>query len=275
MIITIYLAVLIISGVIFISIYIKKYRTLPQNEYKPGAAWTRALIYFSLCNIISVVTGTFEYILNNPIFTPEQLVDPSWLVFCAICFIYIFFAYWILWARMTLTFERKYYIGSEIIFGILWGLSMGQLLLSYYHLWNMTVLPAWGVYLCSYASMGAWQYFIQDYFWDVYVSPEHDTPRSIIIKTIASHIPNVALCLLFLMTYNNYLIYVLTQTFALVATSIFQKFPAPWAKGDFHAPRSKPGLFNLHRGAGYHGNHIEQEDIEQEDIEKNNKNNKN
>ena len=44
--------------------------------YKPGAAWTRALIYFAFCNIISALTGTFEVLLKQPIVTNEQLSDP-------------------------------------------------------------------------------------------------------------------------------------------------------------------------------------------------------
>lgn len=236
-----------------IGVYIKYHKGILIDIYKPSAAWNRAIIYFLFCNIISVITGTFQVILTQPIASAEQLVDPFWIFLCVICFSYIFIAYWILWARMTLTFERKYFIGSEIFFGLLWGLSAGQLLLSFFHLWNMTGFPAWAVYLLSFGCMGVWQYFFQYYYWDVYVSPEHDTPRSIILKTLISHIPNVAICLLFLIIYNNYLIYVATQIFALVASSIFQKFPAPWAKEEFHAPMTKPGIFGLPGGTGYTG----------------------
>ena len=253
MIIGIYFAAVTIFFITMIGIYIAKYRGLPIDVYKPVVAWIRALIYFAFCNIVSIVTGSLETLVTQPIATNEQLTDPIWITFCTFCFIYIFFAYWILWARMTLTFDRKYYIGSEIIFGLLWGISTGQLLLSFYHLWNMTSLPTGIIFLFSYVCMGAWQYFIQDYFWDIRVSPEHDTPRSIMIKTFFSHVPNVAICLLFLSLYNNYLIFVATQTFALIATSIFQKFPAPWAKEDFNAPMVKSGLFGFPHGAGYQG----------------------
>ncbi len=253
MTLTVYIAVLITFEAIMIVIYLAKFRGLAQDQWNPKVAWTRALIYFAFCIIISSVTGTLGTLLNQPIATAEQLVDPGWVSFCAFCFIYIFLAYWILWSRMTLTFDRKYYLGSEILFGLLWGISMGHILLSFYHLWNMTGMPTWGVYLCSFACMGSWQYFIQDYFWDIYVSPEHDTPKSIKIKTLVCHIPNVAICLGFLVIYQNYLIYIMSQTFALIASTIFQKFPAPWAKGKFHAPMTKPGLFGFPHGAGYLG----------------------
>jgi len=253
MFIEIYFIVLVILFISLIGIYITKYRGLPIDVYKPKSAWTLALIYFTFCNIVSVVTGTFETLLKQPIATTEQLADPMWIIFGFFCFTYIFFAYWILWARMTLTFNRRFYIGSEIVFGLLWGISTGQVLLSFYHLWDITLLPKWAVYLFSYICMGAWQYFIQDYFWDIRVSPEHDTQRSIMIKTFISHIPNVAICLLFLSIFNNYVIFVATQTFALIATSVSQKFPSPWAKETFNAPMVKPGLFGFPRAAGYQG----------------------
>ncbi len=236
-----------------ITVYIKKYRNLPVDVWKPGAAWTRALIYFSFCNIVIVTSGTMEQLINQPLFTTEQITNISWVVFCIFCFIYVFFAYWILWSRMTLTFDRKYYLGTEVLFGIIWGFCTGGLLLSFYHLWRLTGVPSWARYLLSFVSMGLWQYFIQDYFWDVYISPEHDTPRSILIKTIGSHIPNMAISLGFLTIWGNYSIFISIFIIALVASTIFQRFPAPWAKEIFHVPMTKPGIGGFLRGAGYLG----------------------
>ena len=247
----IYIISLALCGLLLIVLYFLKHRNLPISIWKPGAAWLRAGIYFVVCNIISASTGTLAEILRQPIIESGQLSDPGWVVVCGICFIYIFIAYWILWARLTITFDRKFYLGSEIVFGIIWGLSTGQVLLSFYHLWQSASIPGWAIYLLSYVTMGLWMYVVQDYFWDIYVSPEHDTPRSIRIKTLVSHVPNVAICLFFLYTYGNYTLFVFTQTFALVAASIFQRFPAPWAMGQFNAPKTRPGLFGMPRGAGY------------------------
>ncbi|MHA1932491.1 MAG: hypothetical protein ACW96X_08120, partial [Promethearchaeota archaeon] len=90
-----------------------------------------------------------------------------------------------------------------------------------------------------------------DYFWDVYISPEHDTPKSIVIKTVVSHIPNIAISLGFLTIWENYSIFIAIFLIALVASTIFQRFPAPWAKEQFHAPMTKPGIGGFLRGAGY------------------------
>ena len=246
-----YIISIVVVTVFLIKFYNKKYKGLPIDVWKPNVAWIRALIYFSFCNIIIAVSGTLEQILFQPIFTIDQITNFYWIFYCFFCFFYAFFAYWILWSRMTLTFNRKYYLGSEILFGIMWGFSTGGILLSFYHLWSFIQLPNWALYLLSYASMGIWQYFIQDYFWDIYVSPEHDTPRSIIIKTFICHIPNMAISLGFLIIWNNYVIFILLYIFALVASSIFQKFPAPWAKGEYHAPMKKPGIWGLPHGSGY------------------------
>ena len=246
-----YITFVSIIGTTMTIIYMNKYKGLPINVWKPEVAWTRAIVYFSFCNLTFAISGTLEQVFNQPFFTITQITNPYWLFYCSLCFIYIFLAYWILWSRMTLTFDRKYYIGSEIIFGFIWGFSTGGMLLSFYHLWSLIIVIRWVKYFLSFTTMGLWQYFIQDYFWDIYVSPEHDTPKSIVIKTIVCHIPNIAICLGFLTIWDNYAIYIVLQTFALIASSIFQKFPAPWAKGNFHAPMVKPGIFGFPHGTGY------------------------
>lgn len=139
-----------IVALILISFYIIRYRKLPVTIWKPSVAWTRALIYFTFCNIISAITGTLEHMLNQPIATTEQLINPKWITFCVSCFVFIFIVYWILWVKMTLTFDRKYYITTGFIFGVMWGASMVQLLLSFYHLWNMISIPCWTIYLVSF-----------------------------------------------------------------------------------------------------------------------------
>jgi hypothetical protein len=248
---SLYTASWAVLGVFLFIVNYAKYRDLPITTWKPGAAWTRAFIYFAFANLISIATGTFEAILGKPIVTAEQLADPTWQAYAAACVVYLFFAYWVMWARMTLTFDRKVHIPSQLVFGLVWGWSTGQVLLSFYHLWGYAGLPAWAHYLLAYGCMGLWQYSIQDYWWDIYISPEHDSPRSIMVKTMVCHIPNVAICLGFLVMYDNYLMYVAFQTFALLASTIFQKFPPPWAEGHFHAPMTQRGVFGMPRGLGY------------------------
>jgi len=240
-----------ILGGILVGIYSFKFRKLPINVWKPTAAWIRAFIYFSFCNIFIAASGTLEQIIMRPIFTADQISNPFWILYVIICFIFVVIAYVIIWPRSTLTFDRRYYLGSEIVFGTIWGFSTGGLLLSFYHLWSLTSIPPWAIYVLSFSCIGAWQFFIHAYFWDIYVSPEHDTPKSILIKTFTCHLPNSLISLGFLTIWSNYAIFIFIFIIALTSSTIAQKFPAPWAKGNFQAPMVKPGIFGLPYGSGY------------------------
>jgi len=251
MLIPIFITCFAIFGGLMIVIYMIKYRGLPIDVWKPDAAWTRALIYFSFCNIFIAASGTLEQIFCRPLFTIEQISDLYWILYAIFCFAFVFIAYVIIWPRNTLNFDRKYYLSSEIVFGIIWGFSTGGLLLSFYHLWSLIGLPPWVIYILSFSCIGAWQYVIHAYFWDIYVSPEHDTPKSILVKTFVCHMPNALISLGFLTIWGNYAMFIFIFIIALLSSTIAQKFPAPWAKGNFHAPMVKSGIFGLPIGSGY------------------------
>ena len=250
----IYIISSLVFGIIMVILYWIKYKGTPIDVWKPDIAWTRALIYFSFCNLIIAASGAFEHLFNNPLFTLEQASNPLWITYLVICFIYVSIAYLIFWPRQTLNFDRKYQLGSQIIFGLMWGFSTGRLLLSFYHLWSLVILVNWVKYILSFLSLAIWQYFIHAYFWDIYVSPEHDTPKSILVKTFTCHVPNALLSLGFLTIWNNYGIFLIIFIIALISSTISQRFPAPWAKGNFHAPMVKPGIFGLPYGSGYEEN---------------------
>jgi hypothetical protein len=247
----IYIICVAVFGGIMIGIYITKYRKLPINVWKPGAAWNRAMIYFSFCNIFTAASGTLEQIFSRPIFTSGQISDGFWTFYTIFYFAFVFVAYVIIWPSNTLNFDRKYFVISEVVFGIVWGFSTGGILLSFYHLWSLTEIQPWAIYIISFLCIALWQYFIQAYFWDIYVSPEHDTPKSILVKTFVCHMPNVLIGLGFLTLWGNYGIFIIIFIIALISSTISQRFPAPWAKGTFHAPMVKSGIFGLPFGSGY------------------------
>ena len=251
MLIPIFITFFAIFGGIMVGIYMIKYRRLPIDVWKPGAAWTRALIYFCFCNIFIAASGTLEQIFIRPLFTTGNISNPYWIMYLIFCFIYVIIAYVIIWPRSTLTFDRKYYLSSEIVFGVIWGFSTGGLLLSFYHLWSLIGIPPWAIYILSFSCIGVWQYFIHIYFWDIYVSPEHDTPKSILVKTFACHVPNALISLGFLTIWGNYAIFIFIFIISLLSSTVAQRFPAPWAKGNFHAPMVKSGIFGLPYGSGY------------------------
>ena len=223
------------------------------DPYRPTSVWARAGVFFVIAWVFSAVTGTLGTLLDQPIATSDQLSNPRWIAMAVLCVVGVTILYAGTWARMTLVFDRRQYMMPALGFGIVWGLSTGQLLLSFYHLADGTDLPRWGVWIAAYLAISAWQALFHDLFWDVYVSPEHDTPRSIRLKILVAHIPNVTLALTFLVIWENYLLFVLIETIALVSATVFQRFPAPWATEFIDPPATEPGMMGLPHAAGFQG----------------------
>ena len=92
-----------------------------------------------------------------------------------------------------------------------------------------------------------------DLFWDVWVSPEHDTPESIKEKVPRTHIPNMTLCLTHFAFFGNYWIFIAWQTIALLSASYGMRMPPPWSRLSTPAARQEKGLFGLSRAGGYIG----------------------
>ncbi|MFX1306379.1 MAG: hypothetical protein ACFFDG_06120, partial [Promethearchaeota archaeon] len=55
-----YIICIAVVGVVMVVVYITKYKGLPIKIWKPNVAWTRALIYFSFCNVFIAISGTLE-----------------------------------------------------------------------------------------------------------------------------------------------------------------------------------------------------------------------
>ena len=68
-----YLIIFGILGIALVVFYIIKYNSIPVNIWKPSIAWTRAFIYFSICNIIIAVSGTLKELIEQPIFINFQI----------------------------------------------------------------------------------------------------------------------------------------------------------------------------------------------------------
>jgi len=64
-----------IIGISMLFLYIKKYKGLSFKVWKPGAAWIRSFIYFSVCNVIIAASGTLEHVLSQPLFTEVQILN--------------------------------------------------------------------------------------------------------------------------------------------------------------------------------------------------------
>lgn len=218
------------------------------------AAWLRAGIFFCSFYLISWGTGTMEVIIKTPLATTAQVSDGYWWAWLIGLTVFILFAYWGIWARYTIRFDRKVDLFPQIIFGLLWGSAFGQMILSIWRFANMigSSWNPWQQWLLGFVLIGIWQWLLMDMVWDLYISPEHDSPKSIRIKTLATHIPNVTFSLIFLVIYSNYAIFISLQTVALIGCSINMRMPAPWSIEKTPPARRVPSIFwGLPRCGGY------------------------
>lgn len=229
----------------------RHHRGAPQAPYVPRASWSRAAVYFGACWLVSAWVGTWERIVTTPVVTSEQLSDRAWIIWTVAVVALIVIAYPGVWSRWTLTFDRPRRLAVQLGFGVVWGLSAGQLLASYVLLAERTGWPTWGVWLLAWGLIGAWQGAFQDLCWDVWVTPEHDTPTTIRTKVLSCHIPNVTVTLTYLVLYGNVAIFVGLQTLALCSAAVAMRFPAWFEQRPVLAPTVGPGPFGLLRAAGY------------------------
>ncbi len=138
--------------------------------------------------------------------------------------------------------------------GSLWsavGNWVGATLRRIYDLIATTNWSTWLVWLVAWCVIGGWQGVFQDVGWDVWVAPEHDTPWSIKRKVPASHIPNVTITLTYLALYENRLIFIGLQSLALVAASIYMRFPKWNETEPILAPATEPAYLGLTRATGF------------------------
>lgn len=235
------------------AVYYRRYRGHPRDVFVPMAAWLRAGIYFCYCLLVAMASGALEAALNLPIIHDEQMRDGVWWLSTIALTVFIIGAYWGYWARSTVYFERKIDFFPQLVFGLLWGVTSGLYFLSLWHVaaWIGTDWATWQVWLLAYTMISLWQMFWMDMYWDVYVSPEHDTPESIRAKVPRTHIPNMTFCLIYFAYYENYWIFIALQTLALLAASFGMRMPAPWSKAATPPARQVPGLLGLPRAGGY------------------------
>jgi hypothetical protein len=241
---------------VYYRVHVRKRATRQHDAsaFDPLAAWLRAGIMFCAFYLVSWATGTMELILSSPIVTTQQLGNITWWLWVVGLTAFILFAYWGIWARYTIRFDRKIDLVPQTLFGLIWGTALGQMLLS---IWRVGAMighswKVWQQWVLAYVLIGLWQWFLMDMYWDIYISPEHDSPKSIRLKTMFTHIPNVTLCLIFLAMYENYAIFIALQTLALVGCSIHMRMPAPWSKEETPAARRAPSIFwGLPRCGGY------------------------
>ena len=237
----------------FLVLYVLRTRRHDPAVWSPAAAWNRAAIYFCYCLLVADLTGALDALLSSPLAFSGQLDSATWWAATLGVTGFMVWAYWIYWYRNTLQFGRSLQVLPQLAYGLAWGITTGVYMLSFWHIadWLTGSYHAAVTWLIAYAMIGAWQALWMDLVWDVWVSPEHDTPQAKKDKVPRTHVPNMTLCLAHFALFGNYWIFVGWQTIALTAASFGMRMPPPWSKEPALPSRREPGLFGLPHAVGF------------------------
>lgn len=198
--------------------------------YNPQLAWYRAGIYFCACFIISWATGVFKTLLHTPLATPDQLANPVWLGFTALCILVEIIAYGVIWPKGTVTLGRRLHWPAVLFIGVVWGLSEGQLFLSFWAVAEQFNLSVVWVAIITFIAISLFNGLWHSLYWDIHVAPEHNIVEWNGKKVLFAHIPNLVITLIYLATQGNAMLFVLFQTISLLLSTYFMRFPPPFAR---------------------------------------------
>ncbi len=201
-------------------------------SYDSKKAWTIAAGWFVVCIATAVVSGALGVVLASPPATPGQRGDPTWLAATLTVTAYVLFAYGYYWPKGTESRGRPLRPAWTLLFGLLWGISQGLLMLSIF-LWlgraGLTGAVLGIVMFIVYSAFaGLWQ----SRFWDIHVSPPHNIEAWNLRKVLVCHVPFLVLALIHLTVWGNAAIFVGWQVVALLLSSWVMHFPAPGDPGE-------------------------------------------
>jgi hypothetical protein len=220
-----YLLFALIGLLLFLSITLQSQkRTI--TGYSPRLAWIRGGIYFTSGFILSILTGVLPTLISKPIATAEQISNIVWWLFTFLCVAVIYFAYFYLWPRGTLTHGRELHLPQVLFFGLFWGLGEGQVFLSAWAVTEKFIGNVWLTALVTFLIVGTFKGLWQSQYWDIYVAPEHNIPEWNLKKVLFGHIPNLIFTLSYLAVFGNALIFLLLQTAGLMYMTYRMRFPS-------------------------------------------------
>ena len=198
--------------------------------YNPADAWRRGALFFCTCFLIAAATGTLSTVLTTPLATPHNLQNPNWIASTIACFIIICIGYIVIWPYGTDTHGRPLVLSAVLPFGLAWGISEGLLFIS---VWAL-VFGAFGVsvwtVLITFLILSAFIALWHQFYWDIWVAPEHNIVEWNGRKIALVHVPNLVATLTYLTIYQNMGMMVIFQTIALLSSTYVMRFPPFWKK---------------------------------------------
>lgn len=198
------------------------------TPYNARHAWLRAAVYFAACLLIAGLTGTLGRVLGEGLISAEHRQNPSWWLWTVACCTIIGVGYLYVWPRGTRTHGRPRVLSAIIPFGIAWGISEGLLFVSVWAIvfgfFGKSVWTVLLTFLILAAFIGLWHQF----YWDIWVAPDHNIVEWNARKVAFAHTPNLLASLMYLTLFESLGIVVLLQTIALLASTYYMRFPPFW-----------------------------------------------
>lgn len=214
--------------VVFLTVLLKRQTAVVEKgRYDARAAWMRGGIYFVICFLVSWFSGIAPSLLQREAWLPNPLTA-TWGAFAAVCLLIIIVGYFVIWPMGTETHGRPLSWPAVLVFGLLWGLSQGQLFASIWS-WPARYFSSdWVVVGIAFIVIATFNGLWHSQFWDIYVSPIHNIEAWNLRKVLLVHVPNLLCTLTFLTLYRNVGLFVALQTLALVGSAYFMHFPPFW-----------------------------------------------
>jgi hypothetical protein len=202
----------------------------PDNVYSPPLAWMRAVLYFSVVLVVSWVTGVLHALVEDPCVPPADRADPLWLSLTGLWFLTAFWGYVYWWPRGTLTYDRKLYLVPQVLFGLAWGFTSGQLMLSLWAVIEDFGFARWVTALLVFFVLSGYSQVYQSGWWDIHVSPPHNIRATNGKKVLFGHMPFLVISLAHFTLFGNALVFVGFNAFALACSAVAMRFPPFWEK---------------------------------------------
>ncbi|MDX1377522.1 MAG: hypothetical protein R3307_01635 [Anaerolineales bacterium] len=195
------------------------------TTYNAHLAWLRAGVYFTVCLLISWATGVFKTLTRSAWITSENISSPTWIGFSLLCIIVVTVGYGVIWRAGTLSHRRPLHFWTVVCFGVIWGLSEGQLYLTFWAIPEKFGLSVIWNAIIAFTLISIFNQLWHSKYWDIHVAPEHNILEWNMKKVFFAHIPNLVCCIAYLAITGSAGMFVLFQTWALVLSTYFMRFP--------------------------------------------------
>lgn len=218
----------LIAASVLAQVFLIQRNKHPEHLHSPPLAWLRALLYFSVVLMLSWVTGVLGALLHSTWVWPGQASKPLWIGLTALWVAATAWGYLYWWPRGTLTYERKLYPVSQILFGLLWGGCSGQLTLVLWSLVEPFGFARWGSALLVFFLLSGYGQIYQSGWWDIHVSPPHNRRATNAKKVLFAHMPFLLIALVHFTLFGDVRMFVGFHAIALACSAVAMRFPPFW-----------------------------------------------